>query len=1161
MKILIISENFRTGGLETQVIGFVKHLVKAGHEIYLVSGLNSRTAPLKRLIGDENIFEVDMNPYLSTSAFSESLYKIISYAKEIDPDVIHLHPFTSLIYGGLASAYLEKPYVVTLHGPASVSSWGTAYRIFLKIILKDAFKVFCVSREVYERAKAIIEGANLVLLPNGVDTERFKPAQVDPSGPIAFISRLDSDKLPGIKAFLNLWSGLSPQERNPVHIFGDGFSLEELKAWVKDELRGESWIRFMGHRDDLDEAIKAGYSAVAGMGRVILEALAMEIPAILVGYDGVKGVVTLENVEDFAKRNFSGRYTPNVDIDELLEGMKKALRERALLRDWVKKKADEGRIVERYLEELRNLPEEKEYFWKEPLFSAILDAEDATIFGDKVLFNLVRNFSLGNELSNLINLHLIEKLPLSEAEKHRIMKEKEELLQNLNESLKQTEELRAQSEELRLQRDYYINKLNEIYTSNFWKVARTCYKIIYNTPLKYVYKLIRPNRFLNSNQNEKFNPYENLKILKPIEVKVVDERFEIKDRGLKFSVITPVRNEGKSIYTFLCKIKDQTLKPEEVIVVENFSTDNTLSEIQRFIKDYGKEVNIKLIVSKEKGLARDRNIGIKESTNEILILLDAGVEFGNDLFEILLATLSEFPSADLIAGIYEPTVENIWAKSFVWDWKSIDYSNYIPSSKCLLVKKSKVLSVGGYPEFLPYTGEDTLFAIRYRKISNLWIINKRIKVLWHAPTNKKEAVKKAFLYGWGDGLIGLGEFKYYKELSKWLKSGNLKKWWIKSRFIRHTVIREHFKGFLKGRKERNEYLRNDINGVWLILSLVPFTDSGGGQRGTQLSLELMKNKNKVVFCNVYPSFEEKKEVYLDIEPELLELYQIKDFNIKDFWERHKMFSERLVILLEAPHPEFIPIVNQVKSLNPQTKVIYDCIDNWDSSLGWIWYKKEIEDEVISLVDFITVSAETLRERMQSLTSKPIYLIPNAVNTRVFKKDGCYITPKDLPTDKPIAIYVGAMWGEWFDWDLLYEMAKEFNINFVLIGNCPQERLSELKKDENIYYLGLKPQFELPAYLSQAKIALIPFKYDDKIIKYTNPLKVYEYLAMGLPVVATYMDELVSLPYVFLSKTYKEFKDNMKSALELVVDYDRLKDFVENNSWTARVRKLLEIVKG
>jgi glycosyltransferase involved in cell wall biosynthesis len=672
---------------------------------------------------------------------------------------------------------------------------------------------------------------------------------------------------------------------------------------------------------------------------------------------------------------------------------------------------------------------------------------------------------------------------------------------------------------------------------------------------------MRPNRFLNPNQNEKFNPYENLKILKPIEVKVVDERFETKNNGLKFSVITPVRNEGESIYRFLCRIKDQTLKPEEVVVVENSSTDNTLSEIQRFIKDYGKEVNIKLIVSKEKGLARDRNIGIKEATNEILILLDAGVEFGNDLFEMLLATFSEFPSADLIAGIYEPTEENVWSKSFVWDWKSIDYANYIPSSRCLLIKRSKVLSMGGYPEFLPYTGEDTLFAIRYRKISNLWIINKRIKVLWHAPTNKKEAFKKAFLYGWGDGLIGLGEFRYYKELSKWLKSGGLKKWWIKSRFIRHSVVREHFKGFLKGRKERNEYLRNDINGVWLILSLVPFTDSGGGQRCTQLSLELMKNKNKVVFCNVYPSFEEKKEVYLDIEPELLELYQIKDFNIKDFWERHKMFSEGMAVLLEAPHPEFIPIVNQMKSLNPQTKVIYDCIDNWDSSLGWIWYKKEVEHEVISLADFITASAETLRERMQSLTSKPVYLIPNAVNTRVFKKDNCYITPKDLPTDKPIAIYVGAMWGEWFDWDLLYEIAKEFNINLVLIGNCPQERLSELKKYENIYYLGLKPQFELPAYLSQANIALIPFKYDDKIIKYTNPLKVYEYLAMGLPVVATYMDELVGLPYVFLSKTYEEFKENMKRTLEFVVDYDRLKEFVENNSWTARVRTLLEVVKG
>lgn len=737
-----------------------------------------------------------------------------------------------------------------------------------------------------------------------------------------------------------------------------------------------------------------------------------------------------------------------------------------------------------------------------------------------------------------------------------LLKQREELQKKIStlqgfihELERENEELKVKIEKLRQERDFYFNKLDEIYTSNFWKLARTYYKIRDNTFLKHIY------RFLKSRPTEKFNPYENLKVLKPLEVIVLDRKARLKNKDVKFSVITPVKNEGKGVYDFLCKIKNQTLKPAEVVIIENSSTDNTIDEIKRFINNYGKELNVKLILSRERSLAKDRNIGIKEASNEILILLDAGIEFEKDLLENILATYSEFPGSDLITGIYKVTKENKWANSFVWNWQNIDYTNYIPSSRCLLIKKSKALSIGGYPEFLPYTGEDTLFAIRYRKVSNLWIINKKIKILWHAPTTRGEAIRKAFLYGWGDGLIGFGEFRYYRELSKWLK-----KKWFKHIFIKHTVSRAYFKGFLKGRKERNEYLKDYIKSVWLILSLVPFTDSGGGQRGTQIALELMKNKNKVVFCNVYPSFEEKKQIFLDIEPELLELYQIKDFKIEDFFERHKVFSQKMVILLEVPHPEFIPIIKKIKSLNPQTKVIYDCIDNWDSSLGWIWYKKEVEDEVINLADFITASAEALRERIQNMTLKPVYLIPNAVNTRIFKKDSCYLPPNDLPKGKPIVIYVGAMWGEWFDWDLLYEIAQKLNINLVLIGNCPQEKVLELKNYKNIYYLGLKPQFELPAYLSKAKVALIPFKYDDKIVKYTNPLKVYEYLAMGLPVVATYMDELINLPYVFLSKNCEEFVENLREALNVVVDYTRLKEFIEVHSWSKRIKDLLKIVE-
>jgi len=313
MKILIITENFKTGGLETQIMGFCRHLRNSGHEIYLISGIGSRTFPLREIIG-HNVLEVDMRPNLPTKEAIQSLNRIASYAKEVEPDIFHLHPFTSIFYGGIAAAILRKPYIVTLHGPLSLTyGYSATYRLFLEIILKDAWKVFCVSKEVSERLKLIVSNCQYVILPNAIDIDRFKPAQYTPDGAVALVLRLDYDKLPGIKHFLKLWAFLPEELRKPVHIFGDGHAKKELERWMDEELVRPDWITLRGHEDNLEKALASGYSAVAGMGRVILEALAMELPAILVGYDGTKGVVNLDNIGHLAYRNFSGRYLPSIE--------------------------------------------------------------------------------------------------------------------------------------------------------------------------------------------------------------------------------------------------------------------------------------------------------------------------------------------------------------------------------------------------------------------------------------------------------------------------------------------------------------------------------------------------------------------------------------------------------------------------------------------------------------------------------------------------------------------------------------------------------------------------------------------------------------------------------------------------------------------------------
>ena len=499
MKILIITENFKTGGLETQIMGFCRYLRSSGHEVHLISGIGSRTFPLREIIGD-NILEVDMRPDISPKEAMESINRIVTYVEEKGADFLHLHPFTSFIYGGIAASIANKPYVVTLHGPRSLPyGYNATYRIFIELILRDAWRIFCVSKEIAERVKAIIPEGNVRTLPNGVDPERFKPTPRDPAGPIALISRIDIDKIKGIKSFLSDWSKLPRDLRRPVHIFGAGNSFEELKKWVKDLLDEESWITFMGHEDRIDKRLKTGYSAVAGMGRVVIEAGAMNLPVILIGYDGPIGLVSLENCPQLFCRNFSGRYAPIIGIEKIQDELwaLDILPERFLFSAWVLKNVDEKDIVTKYLKHVENI-QLPDYKWREPFLSSIGETNDTSLFGDKVFHCLLANLPQDQSNCHWVNLYLSDKITrkivdnnVLDSQLNRTIAEKEVLAGQLAQVSSEKEVLAGQLAQITSEKEGQAqqlaqiiseknilrDQLNNIYLSDFWKIANFYYRM------------------------------------------------------------------------------------------------------------------------------------------------------------------------------------------------------------------------------------------------------------------------------------------------------------------------------------------------------------------------------------------------------------------------------------------------------------------------------------------------------------------------------------------------------------------------------------------------------------------------------------------------------------------------------------------------------------
>jgi glycosyltransferase involved in cell wall biosynthesis len=114
---------------------------------------------------------------------------------------------------------------------------------------------------------------------------------------------------------------------------------------------------------------------------------------------------------------------------------------------------------------------------------------------------------------------------------------------------------------------------------------------------------------------------------------------------------------------------------------------------------------------------------------------------------------------------------------------------------------------------------------------------------------------------------------------------------------------------------------------------------------------------------------------------------------------------------------------------------------------------------------------------------------------------------NLPVDKKIILYTGHLYN-WKGVDTLAKSAKYLNSNelIVFIGGTTKDVLSFKKKygnTQNIFILGQKPHKEIPYYLKSADVVVLPNSAESSISKYyTSPMKLFEYMASGTPIVAS-----------------------------------------------------------
>jgi len=349
--------------------------------------------------------------------------------------------------------------------------------------------------------------------------------------------------------------------------------------------------------------------------------------------------------------------------------------------------------------------------------------------------------------------------------------------------------------------------------------------------------------------------------------------------------------------------------------------------------------------------------------------------------------------------------------------------------------------------------------------------------------------------------------------------------------------------------------------VAVVLAGVPIDDSGGGHRPAQLALELLARGWRVVYVPKFAKWEHR-ELGLAFDHPRLETCDLADFDVAAYLDPASAAAAspgaaggRLLAIVESPHPAFERAIAALRTRG--ARVVYDMIDDWAAGLGADWYDKAAENRIAAASDVLVASSSTLVAGLAARTGRPVRLVPNAVNRRIFDATTSSARPADLPPGRPQIVYMGALWGEWFDWALVRRVAEAYpNAALTLIGEyrgqCPYP------PPPNMFFLGLKAHRDLPAYLAHADVALIPFVVT-RLTQAVSPLKVFEYLAMGVPVVATRLVELTNLPHVHLADDAEGFVAAVGRAAEEPVDRAAIAAFTRANTWEARVDTLLAAV--
>jgi glycosyltransferase involved in cell wall biosynthesis len=257
-----------------------------------------------------------------------------------------------------------------------------------------------------------------------------------------------------------------------------------------------------------------------------------------------------------------------------------------------------------------------------------------------------------------------------------------------------------------------------------------------------------------------------------------------------------------------------------------------------------------------------------------------------------------------------------------------------------------------------------------------------------------------------------------------------------------------------------------------------------------------------------------------------------------------------------------------KRLNPEY-LCYHITDKYNTMLVNTKNKKgaikldELETKILKLADIVFCTARSLWEKISLQHERTVY-VGNVADVQHFSQADnpeTQIPPDIAELPHPIIGFFGAIDSFKLDYNLIKVTAKTFSKgSVVLIGpirNPEHSKQVKIPIAKNIHYLGTKGYSSLPSYLKGFDICIIPY-LDSEYTRHVFPLKFFEYLATGKPVVSTPLPSLNDFDNLYYkARNVKEWVRALKLAISENLEdkkIERKKKSYEN-SWNVRVSQI------